>query len=236
MQFSGSVEIAAPRATVWDFVSDPEKMGSCGPGVETVETIDENKFLARAKVKVGPIAAKFTVDAEFVERIEPDRAVVRARGKAPGSAVDGTAEMSLRDGDQPDTTAMDWSADVQISGMMASLGARMIEGTAYKLIGETFTCVKSKLEVPGAVQPTPPPEASEPEVAAVVAAEPEVAAVVAAEPEVPALPAVPEAVPSDEPAPRPFSQPVSVAFLPLALAAFVIIAFVMAAWTFLAAA
>jgi carbon monoxide dehydrogenase subunit G len=35
---------------------------------------------------------------------------------------------------------------VQISGMMASLGARMIEGTANKLIGETFTCVKSKLE------------------------------------------------------------------------------------------
>jgi carbon monoxide dehydrogenase subunit G len=43
-------------------------------------------------------------------------------------------------------TVMDWSADVQISGMMASLGARMIEGTANKLIGETFTCVKSKLE------------------------------------------------------------------------------------------
>jgi carbon monoxide dehydrogenase subunit G len=146
MQFSGSVEIAAPRAAVWDFVSDPEKMGSCGPGVETVETIDENTFLARAKVKVGPIGAKFTVNAEFMERVEPDRATVRARGKAPGSAVDGTAEMTLRDGDQPDTTVMDWSADVQISGMMASLGARMIEGTANKLIGETFTCVKSKLE------------------------------------------------------------------------------------------
>lgn len=146
MQFSGTVEIAAPRAAVWDFVSDPQKMGGCGPGVESVESIDENKFLARAKVKVGPIAAKFSVDAEFLERTAPDRATVRARGKAPGSAVDGTAEMSLRDGDSPDTTVMDWSADVQISGMMASLGARMIEGTANKLIGETFNCVKSKLE------------------------------------------------------------------------------------------
>ena len=80
----------------------------------------------------------------------PDRARVRARGKAPGSAVDGTAEMTLRDGDQPEgTTIMDWTADVQFSGMMASLGARMIEGTANKLIGETFTCVKSKLEDTG---------------------------------------------------------------------------------------
>ena len=43
-----------------------------------------------------------------------------------------------------------------------------------------------------------------------------------------------------EPAPeqraaRPPSQPVSVAFLPLALVAFLILAFVIAAWTFLAA-
>jgi uncharacterized protein len=146
MQFSGSVEIAAPRDQVWDFVSDPEKMGGCGPGVETVEVVDENKFRAKAKVGVGPINAKFSIDAEFLERVEPDRAKVSARGKAPGSAVDGTAEMSLRDGDTAGTTIMDWTADMQFSGMMASLGARLIEGTANKLIGQTFTCVKSKLE------------------------------------------------------------------------------------------
>jgi uncharacterized protein len=146
MQFSGSVEIAAPRDKVWDFVSDPEKMGGCGPGVETVEVVDENKFRAKAKVGVGPINAKFSIDAEFLERVEPDRAKVSARGKAPGSAVDGTAEMSLRDGDVESTTVMDWTADMQFSGMMASLGARLIEGTANKLIGQTFTCVKSKLE------------------------------------------------------------------------------------------
>jgi len=146
MQFSGSVEIAAPRDRVWDFVSDPSQMGGCGPGVESVELIDETHFTAKAKVGVGPISAKFTVAAEFTERVAPDHATVRARGKAPGSAVDGSARMSLRDGDSADTTIMDWTADVQFSGMMASLGARLIEGTTNKLIGQTFTCVKSKLE------------------------------------------------------------------------------------------
>jgi carbon monoxide dehydrogenase subunit G len=33
-----------------------------------------------------------------------------------------------------------------MSGMIASVGARMIDGTATKLIGETFDCVKAKLE------------------------------------------------------------------------------------------
>jgi carbon monoxide dehydrogenase subunit G len=223
MQFSGSVEIDAPRDRVWAFVSDPQLMGGCGPGVESVETIDETKFVAKAKVGVGPITARFTIDAEFLERVEPDRARVSARGKAPGSAVDGTAEMTLRDGDAEGVTIMDWTADMQFGGMMASLGARLIEGTANKLIGQTFTCVKSKLETPADVVRTPPPSASEPDVPAVVAAEPQV-------------PAVPEVLSAAQPVPRPVSRPLSVAFLPLALAAFMIIALAVAAWTLLAAA
>ena len=40
----------------------------------------------------------------------------------------------------------------------------------------------------------------------------------------------------DDRAPLPRRQPVSVAFLPLALVTFIILAFTMAAWTFLSAA
>jgi hypothetical protein len=42
-------------------------------------------------------------------------------------------------------------------------------------------------------------------------------------------------VEAEEHEPLPRRQPISVAFLPLALVAFVILAFVIAAWTFLAA-
>ena len=41
---------------------------------------------------------------------------------------------------------MDWTADVNISGTLASVGARLIEGTANKMIGQTFDCMRSKLE------------------------------------------------------------------------------------------
>jgi carbon monoxide dehydrogenase subunit G len=53
--------------------------------------------------------------------------------------------MTLSDGPNGGTT-MDWSADVAISGSLASLGARLIEGTAKKMIGQTFDCMKAKLE------------------------------------------------------------------------------------------
>lgn len=44
-----------------------------------------------------------------------------------------------------------------------------------------------------------------------------------------------EQIDPGEPAPMPPSRPISVAFLPLALVAFIVLAFVIAAWTFLAA-
>lgn len=70
------------------------------------------------------------------------------------------------------------------------------------------------------------------------AAESSVPAVAPLEPSVPAVATPPTSAMSayEEAAPAPPGQPVSVAFLPLALAVFVIIAFVLAAWTFLAAA
>lgn len=145
MKFSGTVEIAAPRERVWAFVIDPNRVGQCGPGVESIEVIDATHFKATAKVGVGFISARFVVNMEMAEQAPPDRAVIKAHGQAPGSAVDATAQMTLSDGPSGGTR-MDWSADVIISGSLASLGARLIEGTANKMIGQTFDCMKSKLE------------------------------------------------------------------------------------------
>jgi carbon monoxide dehydrogenase subunit G len=61
MKFKGTVDIAAPRARVWAFVIDPNQVGSCGPGVESIEVVDETHCKARAKVGVGFISTKFNV-------------------------------------------------------------------------------------------------------------------------------------------------------------------------------
>ncbi|MFL5749817.1 MAG: CoxG family protein [Chloroflexota bacterium] len=147
MKFQGTVEINAPRDRVWAFLMDPDQVGPCGPGVESIEVVDETHFKARAKVGIGFISARFNINMEIAERDEPNQAVIKAHGQAPGSAVDATATMALRDG-ATDGTVMDWAADVLIGGTLASVGARLIEGTANKMIGQTFDCIRTKLEAP----------------------------------------------------------------------------------------
>ena len=145
MKFAGTVDIAAPRDRVWAFVIDPDQVGQCGPGVESIEVIDATHFKATAKVGIGFISARFVVNMELAEQDPPDRAVIKAHGQAPGSAVDATAEMRLSDA--PDgRTRMDWNADVTLAGSLASLGSRLVEGTANKMIGQTFDCMRTRLE------------------------------------------------------------------------------------------
>ena len=145
MQFTGSTQIAAPRERVWAFVIDPRQVGWCGPGVEAIEEIDPTHFRARAKVGVGPISARFSVNLELAEAVVPHRAVIKATGHAPGSEVEAVGEMRLS-GPPDGPTTMDWSAEVTIMGTIAAVGARFIEGTADKIIAEAFDCMRGKLE------------------------------------------------------------------------------------------
>jgi carbon monoxide dehydrogenase subunit G len=145
MHFEGTVDIKAPRDRVWAFLMDPQQVGPCGPGVESIDIVDQTHFKAKAKVGIGIISARFLIDMELAEQQPPDRALMKAHGQAPGSAVDATAEMRLSDG-AAGVTRMDWDADVNIAGKIASVGARLIQGTANKMIGKTFECIKAKLE------------------------------------------------------------------------------------------
>jgi carbon monoxide dehydrogenase subunit G len=149
MEFSGSVDIPATRERVFAFVTNPDKVASCGPGVESVEVVDPTHFRAKAKVGVGFITARFVVDLEIAEQTPPEMAVIKAHGQAPGSAVDGLGRMNLVEGPTPGTTTMHWGAEVNISGMIASVGARLIEGTANKMIGQTFDCIRAKITAEG---------------------------------------------------------------------------------------
>jgi carbon monoxide dehydrogenase subunit G len=145
MHFEGTVEITAPRDKVWSFVTDPTQVGSCGPGVESIEAIDATHFRARAKVGIGFISARFNADGEMGIIAAPEVAEVKIHGQAPGSAADAVASMHLSHGGEG-ITIMAWKAEVNISGTLASVGARLIEGTANKLIAQTFACMKAKLE------------------------------------------------------------------------------------------
>jgi len=115
-----------------------------------MEELGEEHWKALVAVGIGAVKAKFTMNVTRPELQEPEHMVVMARGKAPGSAVDMTGDMRLARVDDQDTR-MDWKATAVVSGTIASVGARLLNGTVERLTGQFFDCLKAKLEVPDAV-------------------------------------------------------------------------------------
>ncbi len=145
MEFSGNQTISVPIEKVWAFLLDVNNVAACAPGFQSLEVLGEEHWKAVVFVGVGPVKAKFTMDVTRPEMREPELMIVKGRGKAPGSAVELSGSMDLKAVDASQTT-MDWKASVVVSGTIASVGARLMQGTAEKLTGQFFDCLKTHLQ------------------------------------------------------------------------------------------
>ena len=146
MYFEGTININAPREKVYQFLTDPDFVAQCAPGVkEMVVIVPNEKYQAVAAVGFGSVVAEFRTDVDFLEMIPHDRAKVKAHGNAPGSAVDAVSEMQLVDGENG-TTDLRWTADIAVVGSIASVASRLMGPVTKKLTGMFFECVKGKIE------------------------------------------------------------------------------------------
>ena len=150
MEFSGTQTVAAPIEHVWAFLMDVNKVAACAPGFQSLEVLEDERWKAVVAVGVGPVKAKFTLDVTRPEMHEPELMTMKGRGKAPGSAVDLTGQMHLTTVLTGDTQ-MDWKATVVVSGTIASVGSRLLQGTAERLTGQFFDCLKTTLQSHGTV-------------------------------------------------------------------------------------
>ena len=147
MLLKGDVTIHAPRKKVWDFMTDPNQIGLCAPGVEKIEIIEPNKrYRGVMSVGLGSVKARFNGEVEILELVEPDHAKLRAHGVATGSAADVISEMTLSNG-PGEATLVHWTADVKVSGQLASLASRLMVPVSQKLAGVFYDEVCKRIEM-----------------------------------------------------------------------------------------
>lgn len=158
MHFEGQQTINAPIETVWAFFMDPNQVAACAPGFVSMEILSPEHFKPKLGVGIGSVKATFTLDVTLEELQQPNHATMVGRGVATGSAVEMRSSMDLeRQSDA--VTAMRWTADVNVMGTIANVGARLLEGTAHKLTARFFDCLRQKLDAP-ATAPADAPSAS----------------------------------------------------------------------------
>ena len=144
LKFDGRESVPAAKDKVWAFVNDPAKIASCLPDVIDYQVRDPRNFDATVKVAVGPVSGKFKFKIALDPQPDGEHLVLRINGGGFGSVVDLTATATIA-ADGAASTALDWSATASMRGPVATVGGRVLDTQAHRVIAATFANVKAKL-------------------------------------------------------------------------------------------
>lgn len=155
MKVDESFVVSESVERVWEFISNPEDVAACVPGVESVEELDPDNFKVELTQSVGPMTATFALRMTVVERVEGQRLAFTATGRvvrgASGS-VRSTNAVNLESVDGGNTRVV-LEADVAMGGMLGSVGQKVIAKQAAQVTRDFATSLERALKgepVPGA--------------------------------------------------------------------------------------
>lgn len=137
MTMNGEVELAASRDLVWVKLNDPEALKTCIPGCEELNKTDANQFQAVAKLKIGPVSARFRGKVTLSNLDPPNGYKIAGEGEG-GVAGFAKGEATVVLVDHNGGTLLKYEVEAQTGGKLAQLGQRVIGGTAKKLADEFF--------------------------------------------------------------------------------------------------
>lgn len=162
MEFSNDFVVPVPPTQAWDALMDMEQVARCMPGA-TLLSSDDDRFVGKVKVKVGPITVSYKGAAEFSEKDpEAGRAVLRATGREERGA--GTAGMTVTAQLEPeggDQTRVRVLTDLDLTGRPAQFGRGVMAEVGTAIIGKFATNLAGQLAGPAAAE-TPAEPAKEP--------------------------------------------------------------------------
>ncbi|MDI3298119.1 MAG: carbon monoxide dehydrogenase subunit G [Bacillota bacterium] len=144
MRFEGSESIRRRREEVRAFLLAPERVGRCLPDLQELEVADEAHFTAHVRVGVGPVRGRLRLDVAL-EPGEDDaeaRISIQGSGLGSGLTVRSSARLTPVDGQ----TEVAWQAEASVSGTLATVGGRLLEGQARKVVEQMFGAIRRELE------------------------------------------------------------------------------------------
>ena len=137
MKLEGEYEVPAPRTKVWDAFQDPNVLQKAIPGCEKLEAVGPGEYKATLKVGVGPIKGTFEGKVRLFDLEPPNKYRMAIEGTGGPGFVRGDAGMELTDAEGG--TRVGYSADVQVGGLIASVGQRMLGGVTKMMLDQFFS-------------------------------------------------------------------------------------------------
>ncbi len=200
MELQHRFTVPAPIDETWAAFNDLERIAPCFPGA-ALTSVEGDEFKGTVKIKLGPISMQYSGTGTFLERDEANhKARFEAKGKDKRGNGTAAATVSAILTPEGDSTAVEVSTDLAITGKPAQFGRGVIQDVSDKLLGKFTACLADTLGGPAAMSEPAPAEAAAAPPAAEKPTTPAAAPPAAAEPaDQPAAQPAPAAAPSRPP-------------------------------------
>ena len=170
MEIEQVMTVAAPAARVWDMLLDPNVMGGCVPGMQSIEVVSPTEYVALMHVKISFVSAKFKLRTRIVEQRAPHYL------RSEGTGEDASVASSLKQQSEifltelPDgSTELKMAVKVDVVGRLGSFGLSVMKTKADRMWEEFGRNLVQRIEADGGGRPPASPEGPAPQVQADVA-------------------------------------------------------------------
>ena len=157
MKLAGALTLPATPEEVWSLLTDASRLAPLLPGCERLEPDGPDRYKAAVKFGIAAISGKYAGTLEFAEKKPPHSLVLKMDGKGlPGFVKgEGRIELAAKGSD----TELTYSGEAQVGGLMASVGQRMLDAAARKIVQQFFESAKAELaSARTAAKPASPPK------------------------------------------------------------------------------
>jgi len=144
MKVEGSYTIHAPRETVWRQLMDPVVLAHALPGCEKLEPQPDGSYRAEMKVGIAAVKGSYHGQVEILDPVPPEHFRLKVKGQGTGGFLEGEGTLTLaQDGDG---TAIRYSGEAHVGGVVATVGQRLILGAARQIVNQFFQAFSKQLQ------------------------------------------------------------------------------------------
>jgi len=145
----GSFGVAAPPAKVWRALLDPESLRAVIPGCHRLDRVGTDAYRAEVSLGVGPVRGRFVAHVRLSD-LDPGRSG-RISGTLDGPLGAATGQGTVRLAAAPQGTQIDYDYAVAVSGKVAAVGGRLLDGAAQFIMRQFFERLARQVREPGIV-------------------------------------------------------------------------------------
>ncbi len=141
---AGETRVPAAPELVWETLLNPEKLAAVIPGCHKLDLVGDNRYRADVTLGVGPVKGRFVAEVALADLVPPTSATLSGGLDGPLGSSRGSGHVVLSaDGEG---TLVSYDYRVEISGKVASIGGRMLEGASKIVVNQFFARLCAQIE------------------------------------------------------------------------------------------